>query len=89
MTERCGKTFRYYNTINRTAIPDLDYKDTLIGFGQEAVLTFLNGAEECEAFMVEWKESCVNPLESLDMIEEIVYTKLEGISGTTRRSRYR
>jgi hypothetical protein len=57
-------------------------------FHGEIILKFLNGAEECEAFMAEWKENRVNLLEANDMIVEIIGTKLEGIYGSTGRTRY-
>jgi hypothetical protein len=61
VTEQCGKPCISYS--NRTAISD--YSDQQF---EGTVFTFLNGAEDCETFMVEWKESCVNKLKSADVI---------------------
>jgi hypothetical protein len=68
-----------YILYTRTAIFDPDYEEIM--FEKEIVFTFLNGAKECEAFIVEWEESCLDPLEAFDLIKEMMFDKVEGITG--------
>jgi hypothetical protein len=59
--------------IDRRAIPDLEY-----GFSQflnETVIEFQEGAEDCQAFMVEFQESCVDPIESMVFLEKVLRDK--------------